>query len=317
MRQRIASICACVAVVLGVGVPAQRGPSTPLRPGPSAPLRAGPILQEPQTIPLWEERAPGALGDAAEDIPTLTIYMPTNTTGPMTAVVIAPGGSYRALAMNHEGRQPANFFNSIGIAAFVLKYRLGPKYHHPVEIGDAQRAIRIVLARAAEWHVAPDRIGIMGFSAGGHLASTASTHFDSGRTDAADPADRVSSRPDFAILGYPVITLTESWTHQGSKTNLLGPNPDPGLARSLSNETQVTAATPPTFLFHTNADTTVPVENSVQYFLALRRAGVPAELHIFKDGAHGVGLALQDPTLSEWPKALANWMRASGLIPGR
>ena len=275
----------------------------------------GPILQEPQTISLWTGRAPGALGDAAEDIPTLTIYMPTNTTGPMTAVIIAPGGGYRALAMNHEGRQPANYFNSLGVAAFVLKYRLGPKYHHPVELGDAQRAIRTVRARAAEWHVAPDRIGVMGFSAGGHLASTASTHFDAGQPEAADPVDREGSRPDFAILCYPVISLVEPWTHQGSKTNLLGPAPDETLARSLSNETQVTARTPPTFLFHTNADTTVPAENSIAYYLALRKAGVPAELHVFKDGPHGVGLDLQDPVLSEWPKALANWMRASGLLP--
>jgi acetyl esterase/lipase len=276
--------------------------------------RTPPILQEPQTIPLWADKAPGALGTAPEDTPTLTIYMPPNTTGPMTAVVIAPGGGYVGLSMNLEGRMPANFLNTLGIAAFVLKYRLGPKYHHPIELGDAQRAIRTVRSRAAEWHVAPDRIGIMGFSAGGHLASTASTHFDAGAAAAADAIDRVSSRPDFAILGYPVITLTEAWTHQGSKRALLGEPADPALARSLSNETQVTATTPPTFLFHTNADTTVPVENSVYYFLALRKAGVPAEMHIFKDGAHGAGLAMQDPALSEWPKVLANWLRATGMI---
>lgn len=282
----------------------------------ASPLSAqrGPILQEPQTMPLWEGRAPGALGDAPEDIPTLTVYMPQNTTGPMTAVVVAPGGGYRALAMNHEGRIVANYFNSLGVAAFVLKYRLGPKFHHPVELGDAQRAIRTVRSRAAEWHIAPDRIGIIGFSAGGHLASTASTKFDAGNAAAADPVDRASSRPDFSILGYPVISLTEPWTHQGSKTNLLGENADPALARSLSNETQVTKDTPPTFIFQTNADTTVPAENAVHYYLALRKAGVPAELHIFKDGPHGVGLAMQDPVLSEWPKTLANWMRASGLI---
>src|SRR6185295_15467810 len=193
-----------------------------------------PILQEPQTIPLWQERAPGALGDAPEDVPTLTIYMPPNTAGPMTAVIVAPGGSYRALSMNKEGRAPANFLNTLGIAAFVLKYRLGPKYHHPIELGDMQRAIRTLRARAAEWHLDPSRIGVMGYSAGGHLASSASTQFDRGDPSAADPIDRVSSRPDFAILGYPVITLTEAWTHQGSKTNLLGDKPDAALARSLS-----------------------------------------------------------------------------------
>lgn len=273
-----------------------------------------PLLQDPQTIPLWQGRAPGAQGDAAEDIPTLTIYMPPSTTGPMTAVIVAPGGGYRALSMNKEGRAPANYLNALGIAAFVLKYRLGPKYHHPVELGDVQRAIRMLRSRAAEWHLDPARIGVMGFSAGGHLASTASTHFDKGNATAADPIDRAGSRPDFAVLGYPVITLIEPWTHQGSKTSLLGDNPDPALARSLSTETQVTAQTPPTFLFHTNADTTVPVENSVYYFLALRKAGVPAEMHIFKDGAHGAGLAMQDPALSEWPTVLANWLRASGFL---
>ena len=273
-----------------------------------------PILQEPQTFPLWQGRAPGALGDGDEDIPTLTLYMPPSTIGPMTAVIVAPGGGYRALSMNKEGRLPANYLNSLGIAAFVLKYRLGPKYHHPVELGDMQRAIRTLRTRAAEWHLDPSRVGVMGFSAGGHLAASASTMFDKGNLTAADPIDRASSRPDFAILGYPVITFTEPWSHQGSKIMLLGENADQTLARSLSTETRVTAETPPTFLFHTNADTTVPAENSVHYFLALRRAGVPAEMHIFKDGGHGAGLPLQDLALSEWPRVLANWLRASGLL---
>jgi acetyl esterase/lipase len=273
-----------------------------------------PILQEPQTIPLWEGKAPGAQGTAADDIPTLTIYMPPVTTGPMTAVIVAPGGGYRTLSMNKEGRLPASYLNTIGVAAFLLKYRLGPKYQHPIELGDMQRAIRTVRARAAEWHIDPSRVGVMGFSAGGHLASTASTHFDGGNTTASDPIDRASSRPDFAILGYPVITLTESWTHQGSKTMLLGEKADPALARSLSTDHRVTGETPPTFLFHTNADTAVPVENSVHYFLALRKAGVPAEMHIFKDGPHGVGLAMQDPALSKWPEVLTNWLRASGFL---
>ena len=274
-----------------------------------------PILQEPRTIPLWQGRAPGALGDAPEDIPTLTIYMPPNTTGPMTAVIVAPGGGYRTLSMNKEGRIPATYLNSLGVAAFVLKYRLGPRYRHPIELGDIQRAIRIVRSRAAEWHLAPDRIGVMGFSAGGHLASTASTQFDRGNATSADAVDGASSRPDFAILGYPVITLSEPWTHQGSRTNLLGENADISLARRMSTDTQVTADTPPTFLFHTNADAAVPVENSVYYFLALRKARVPAEMHIFKDGAHGAGMPMNDTALSEWPKVLANWMRAIGLLP--
>jgi acetyl esterase/lipase len=275
---------------------------------------APPLIQEPQTLLLWPDGAPGALGREDSDKPALTVYMPSNTTGPMTAVIIAPGGSYARLAMNHEGRQPANYFNALGIAAFVLRYRLGPQYHHPIELGDAQRAIRLVRARAAEWHIAPDRIGILGFSAGGHLASAASTHFDAGKSDAADAIDRVSSRPDFAVLGYPVISLVEPFAHQGSKRNLLGEHPDDALARSLSSETQVTEKTPPTFIYHTNADSVVPVENAVAYFLALRKAGVPAEMHVFKDGAHGSGLGTPNAALAEWPRLLANWLRAGGLL---
>lgn len=273
-----------------------------------------PIIQEPQTLPLWPGRAPGATGDAPEDVPTLTIYMPPSTTGPMTAVIVAPGGGYRTLSMNKEGRIPATYLNSLGVAAFVLKYRLGPKYRHPIELGDMQRAVRIVRSRANEWRIAPDRIGVMGFSAGGHLASHASTQFDAASAAPTDEIDRVSSRPNFAILGYPVISLSEAWTHKGSRTMLVGEAADDELARRLSTDTLVTARTPPTFLFHTNADTAVPVENSVHYFLALRKAGVPAEMHIFKDGPHGVGMPMNDAALSEWPKALANWMRASGLL---
>jgi len=232
----------------------------------------------------------------------------------MTAVIVLPGGGYRALSMNSEGRQVANYLNSMGIAAFVLQYRLGPRYHHPVELDDAQRAIRLVRSHANEWHIAQNRIGVMGFSAGGHLAATASTRFDSGKANASDGVDRVSSRPDFSILCYPVISMTEAWTHQGSKLNLLGENPSPELAKTLSMENAVTAQTPPTFIFQTNADTTVPAENSVYYYLALRKAGVSAELHVFENGPHGVGLAMYDPALSEWPKLLVNWLRAHGLI---
>jgi acetyl esterase/lipase len=279
------------------------------------PAAPPPILQEPQTIPLWNGRAPGAQGDEDVDKPALTIYMPPNTTGPMTAVIIAPGGSYQRLSLNNEGRLPAAYLNSLGVAAFVLRYRLGPKYHHPIELGDAQRAIRMVRARAAEWHIAPNRVGIMGFSAGGHLAATASTQFDVGSPEAADPIDRVGCRPDFAILGYPVISFVEPWSHQLSKKNLLGDAADPELARRLSAETRVTRDTPLTFIYHTYADATVPVENAVAYFSALRNAGVASEIHIFKDGRHGTGLAMQEGALAEWPRLLANWMRANGLLP--
>src|SRR5579872_807869 len=276
-------------------------------------------IQDLQVLRLWSGAAPGAQGTAESDIPQMTAYLPratapNSTQGDMTAVIVLPGGGYRALSMNNEGRQVANYLNSMGLAAFVLQYRLGPRYHHPVEIEDAQRAIRTVRSHASEWHIATNRIGIMGFSAGGHLAATASTRFDSGKPDASDAVDRVSSRPDFAVLCYPVISLTEAWTHQGSKLNLLGENPAPELAKTMSMENAVTAQTPPTFIFQTNADTTVPAENSVYYYLALRKAGVSAELHVFENGPHGVGLAMNDPALSEWPKLLVNWLRAHGFI---
>src|SRR5579885_2046084 len=245
-----------------------------------------PAQRAPEPELLWPDGAPGAQGSADIDKPTLTPYLLAPGRGTGTAVVVCPGGGYSHLAMDHEGDQVARWLNSLGVAAFVLKYRLGPRYHHPIELGDAQRAVRIVRARAAEWHVAPDHVGIMGFSAGGHLASTISTHFDAGKPDAGDPIDRMSCRPDFAILGYPVISMTAPWTHQGSKRNLLGENPPQELAQNLSGELQVTAQTPPTFIFHTNADTGVPAENSIYHFLALRKAGGPAEMHIFRKGPH-------------------------------
>jgi len=271
-------------------------------------------IQDGQTLPLWSGAAPGALGMEDQDIPVITVFLPRTMSQNTPAVVVCPGGGYVQLAMNHEGRQVANYLNSLGIAAFVLRYRLGPRYHHPIELGDAQRAIRTLRSHAADWRLDPSRIGIMGFSAGGHLAMTAATNFDGGVARAQDAVDRFSSRPDFVVLGYPVISMTEAWTHQGSKTNLLGTTPDPALARSLSGELAVIKDTPPTFIFHTNADTAVPAENSVYYYLALRKMGVAAEMHIFEKGPHGVGLANDDPALSEWSKLLANWLRGRGIV---
>jgi acetyl esterase/lipase len=270
--------------------------------------------QRPQAMPLWPDGAPGALGTADADIPTLTPFLVPAGHGVGTAVIVCPGGGYGALATDKEGDQFARWFNSLGVSAFVLKYRLGPKYHHPVELGDAQRAIRTVRARAAEYRVSPDRVGIMGFSAGGHLASTAGTHFDTASANPADPIDKVASRPDFLILAYPVISFTTPYVHRGSMRNLLGDNPDPKLVESLSNELQVTAQTPPTFLFHTNGDTGVPAENSVLFYLALRKAGVPAEIHIYEKGPHGVGMAPNDAALFTWTSRLADWLRVRGLL---
>ncbi|HUT95349.1 MAG TPA: alpha/beta hydrolase [Thermoguttaceae bacterium] len=279
-------------------------------------LLAGNVLAaEPQTELLWPEGAPGALGERPEDKPTLIVYLPEKEKATGAAVCVCPGGGYGHLAMDHEGDQIGRWFNAMGVAGFIVDYRHRRKgYGHPAPLQDAQRAIRTVRARGAEWGVRPDRIGVMGFSAGGHLASTAATHFDAGRPDAEDPIERASCRPDFAILYYPVVMFDEAFTHRGSQRNLLGENPDPELVRSLSNEKQVTPETPPTFLFHTDEDTGVPAENSVQFYLALRRAKVPAELHVYRQGRHGLGLAPDVPGTGNWPKQCEDWMRGLGLL---
>lgn len=276
------------------------------------PLSAAP----PKKILLWPEGAPGAKGDQPTDQPTLTIYLPARESQNGAAVVVCPGGGYGHLAKDHEGSQIAEYFNAFGISAFVLHYRLGSKgYHHPIPLGDAQRALRMVRHGAKQYRIDPKRIGIMGFSAGGHLASTAGTKFDQGKADAKDPIDRVGCRPDFMILCYPVISFTTKFTHQGSKRNLLGKQSnDEKLVRHLSNELQVTRDTPPTFLFHTNEDRGVPPENSVLFYLALRKAGIPAELHIYQKGRHGVGLSPKDPILSTWSKRLKDWMATNRLL---
>jgi acetyl esterase/lipase len=277
-------------------------------------LAGGALLaQQPEAELLWPAGAPGALGAQPEDQPSLTPFVVPKGSGSGTAIVVCPGGGYEHLSMDKEGSAVAQWLNTLGVSAFVLKYRLGPRYHHPIELGDAQRAIRIVRSRAAQYGIAPDRVGIMGFSAGGHLASTVGTHFDPVNASATDPIDRAGSRPDFMVLCYPVISFGV-FAHQGSKRNLLGDNPDPKLVENLSNELQVTKDTPPTFLFHTTTDATVPVENSVMFYSALRKAGVPAELHIYERGPHGVGLAPTDPVLSTWPARLADWLRIHGLV---
>jgi len=263
---------------------------------------------KPQVILLWPNGAPGAVGQEDKDKPSLTVYLPPMGKANGAAVVICPGGGYGALAVDHEGKQIAEWLNSLGVAGFMLKYRLAPRYHHPAPLQDAQRALRIVRANAKKWNLDPKRIGIWGFSAGGHLASTAGTHFDNGHP-AEDPVEEASCRPDFLILAYPVISMEPGTTHLGSRVNLIGKNPDPKLVETLSNEKQVSAETPPTFLFHTSTDSAVLPENSIQFYLALRKARVPAELHIYEKGPHGVGLAPKDPILSTWKDRLEAWMR--------
>ncbi len=263
---------------------------------------------------LWLNGAPGALGNEPEDKPSLTIHLPPEEKANGAAVVICPGGGYRMLAVDHEGRQVARWLNSHGIAAFVLRYRLSPKYHYPAFFQDAQRAMRIVRARGKQWGIDPNRIGILGFSAGGHLASTVGTHFDKGNPDAEDPVERVSSRPDFMVLIYGSLTLNPEYSRWGAREALFGGEPDPELTESLSNETQVTEETPPTFLIHTGEDKVVLAENSVLFYLALRKAGVPAEMHVYEKGGHGFGLAPGDSILSTWPDRCIAWMRARGLM---
>ncbi|MBA3974851.1 MAG: alpha/beta hydrolase [Candidatus Solibacter sp.] len=256
--------------------------------------------QAPTTELLWPEGAPGAVGTEDLDKPALTTWLAAKPNG--AAVLVCPGGGYGALAMDHEGKQIAEWYNALGVSAFILKYRLGPRYRHPAPLDDARRAMRMIRERAPKLGIDAARVGVMGFSAGGHLASTLSTHYQQGE------------RPDFAVLCYPVISFTTRYAHSGSMRNLLGAPPDPALVWDLSNELKVTAETPPTFLFHTNADAGVPPENSILYYMALRRVGVPAEMHIYQEGRHGVGLAQKDPVLSTWPDRLKDWLKVRGFV---
>jgi acetyl esterase/lipase len=245
-------------------------------------------------FPLWKDGAPGALGNDTKDIPTLTPFLVPKEKATGAAIVILPGGGYGGLAP-YEGKDYALWLNTLGVHGFVLKYRLGTAgYHHPRMLEDAARAMRIVRARAGEWDVDPKRVGIMGSSAGGHLASTLLTHFDAGNPNSDDLIEKQSSRPDIGILCYPVITMGQ-YTHEGSKKNLLGPDPSEQLIDFLSNEKQVTSDTPPTFLFHTVEDMAVPVENSLMFAEALRKHGVSFDLHIYEKGRHGIGLGNGHP----------------------
>lgn len=260
-------------------------------------------------LPLWPDGAPGALGTNDYDIPTITPYLVTTASSPTAAIVICPGGGYGGLAA-HEGKDYAEWLNTLGVSGFVLKYRLGTHgYRHPRMLEDASRAIRLVRARASEWKIDAHRVGIMGSSAGGHLASTSVTHFDAGRPDADDPVERQSSRPDLGILCYPVISMGVH-THAGSRQNLLGTNPTPASVWQLSNELQVTPNTPPCFLWHTFEDQAVKVENVLDFAQAMRRANIPFDLHVYQKGRHGIGLAGGHP----WTKDCAFWLKEQGFI---
>ena len=262
-------------------------------------------------VRLWDGPAPLATGDGPEDTPAITVYAPAPGTATGAAFVVLPGGGYRGRAA-HEGEPIAKWLNSVGVTAFVARYRVAP-YRHPAPLSDASRAIRYVRTQARAWGLDADRIGILGFSAGGHLASTAATQFTDGDLASPDPVERVSSRPDLAILIYPVITFTEdAWVHKGSRTNLLGPDASSEAMAAMSSERRVTSRTPPVFLVHTTGDTAVPPENSLLLVQALRKAGVETELHLFEGGRHGFGLGEKEGPIGTWPWLAGLWLHKHG-----
>lgn len=304
MTHRTSAI-ACLTVLAGFALASAQEPSKQ----PAGPIQVFEKAGVAKT-PLWPEAAPLAAGTDPQDQPGLFVLLPEPAKANGTACVICPGGGYGFLAFDHEGIQPARWLNQQGIAAFVLQYRLAPRYKQPCPQLDVQRALRYVRANHERFRVDPKRVGVWGFSAGGHLASTAGVRFDSGDPAAKDPVDRLSCRPDFLILAYPVISFESPVAHRGSRNNLLGTKADDAkLDAEFSTHLQVKPDTPTTFLFHTNEDSAVPPENSILFYQALRRQKIPAELHVYAKGKHGVGLAPNDPVLAQWPAPLAAWLR--------
>lgn len=287
-------------------------------------LAVGAAAAGPTVIPLWPEGVPGAKDIGPERLgeggrisnvsePTLTVFGPAVDRPNGTAVIVCPGGGYTIVSNEREGVQFAHWLSTLGVTTFVLKYRM-QEFGHPAPLQDVLRAVRLVRSRAAEFKIDPTRIGVMGSSAGGHLAASSGTLFDhaAGRTGAA--LDSTSARPDFLILMYPVISMDDPVAHAGSRKALLGATPTPALLQLMSLEKQVTAATPPTLLIHTQEDRTVPVENSILFFQALTRAKVPAEMYLFEHGGHGMGMRDGLGTASEWPKRAEEWLRNRGLL---
>ncbi|MDR1156225.1 MAG: alpha/beta hydrolase [Bacteroidales bacterium] len=269
--------------------------------------------QQPVEMDLWPDGAPESnslskneKGDGYSTA-KLYVYRPDKQKNTRAAVVICPGGGYAGLAMNHEGHDYARWLINNGITAVILKYRL-PDKNHFIPLKDAQRALRTVRSKAKEWDIDPAKLGISGFSAGGHLASTAATHFDAGNASAADPLDRLSCRPDFAILFYPVITMKEAFTHMGSRRNLMGDGYNAELVTLYSNEEQVTAQTPPAFLITSDDDKAVPPRNSIEFYSALKRNNIPAVLYVIPDGGHGWGTSPEKSQYLEWSVPLKAWL---------
>jgi acetyl esterase/lipase len=304
---------ACLATTLCISLPVFAGDNSI-----AVIARQPNAVSDQPLVPIYDGTAPDSKGTQDKDAPHVMEFLPAKGATPSPAVVICPGGGYGGLAMDHEGKSEANWFAQHGIAGFVLQYRLPAQgYPHPVPMHDGQRAIRWVRANAAKFNVDPNKIGIMGFSAGGHEASTVATHFDAGNPNATDPVEKVSSRADFAILVYAVISMQPGVTHQGSKDNLLGPNPDPALVQLLSNEKQVTKDTPPMILFHSVDDTVVPIQNARDMLAALSQNHIPGELHEYYTGGHGWGFGAQpDNSPKGWfDETLYAWMKRNGFAP--
>ncbi len=279
----------------------------------------------PRTYPLWpKEPAKADPGDEnhSGDIPTITVYLPPKEKKTGASIIICPGGGYEFLAVEHEGKEVAEWLNSLGIAGIVLKYRIAPKYRYPAPLDDARRAMRMVRWRSESWGLDPDRVGVMGFSAGGHLASTLATDYREAHPIPGDPINGFSERPNVAILIYPVITLAAPYNQRDTGQNLLGPDATKDQWTALCTDTKVTEKTPPTFLAHTPADVDVPIENSFAFAQALRKNKVPFELHVFQKGPHGLGLGkgakqfgvLPDPAFEAWPPLCATWLKLQGFL---
>lgn len=283
------------------------------------------VVKAQEILKLWPEGTPGEVvspkpeetfeGKRVRFVsePTLTVYLPSKANNTGAAVIICPGGGYGIEAMDHEGYEVAEFLQNHGIAGIVLKYRL-PFGHSELPLQDAQQAMRLVRFHAEEWQLDTKRIGIAGFSAGGHLASTLSTHYDSGTMDSKSPVARIGCRPDFSVLIYPVITFKEEWGHMGSRENLIGKTHDWKIIGNFCNELQVNSKTPPAFLALADDDTAVPPRNSIEYYLALKREGIPAELHIFREGGHGFGMHKTGKPHDQWPLMVVEWMKSMKFV---
>jgi acetyl esterase/lipase len=273
------------------------------------------------TLPLWPSGAPETAATATADLPTLTVFVPQKGRGTGSAIVIAPGGAYLGLASNLEGRQVADWFTSRGMTAFVLKYRLGAKYLYPIPLQDAQRAVRLVRSLASTYGFQADHVGMIGFSAGGHLTAATGTLFDAGKPDAADPLERLSDRPDFLVLGYPWLNAMQPSGHFITYCSLIKGIPAETcktLEQKYTPSLHVTAQTPTTFIYSTTDDKTVPISASVDFYNALVAAGVPVEMHIFRHGEHGSGMGSGAAALDQWPALLEEWLRDQGwLTPAR